>query len=318
VAELYDNAAGVSPLWVPPWPSIEPSQFTDEARSLYGDGSDARLLAGIMGHNLCLDIFGSPSAQESESGVTAHGEASVNLYEITGSSERLEMKVTLPLAQLSFERTMELHGRRVRVREAVQNLTAMDRPLAWTQHVTLGPPFLDAESTEFRARVDRSMVSETDPGEHSGLVANTEFDWPFAPRIDGETADLRRMQAPIPASAYTAHRANPEYEHIFFTAFSPRYELALSYVWRRREFPWLGIWEENCSRRWSPWMSRTVARGMEFGLSPVPETRREMLTRKSLFETPMYGWLAANAQLCAEYWIVMQTVDRVPDDVAWP
>ena len=48
----------------------------------YGGGSDARLLAGIMGHNLCLDIFGPPSDEEALAGLTAHGEGSVAAYEL--------------------------------------------------------------------------------------------------------------------------------------------------------------------------------------------------------------------------------------------
>ena len=34
----------------------------------YGGGVDASLLAGIMGHNLCLDIFGGPSDAEAAAG----------------------------------------------------------------------------------------------------------------------------------------------------------------------------------------------------------------------------------------------------------
>ena len=38
-------------------------------QAVYGTGSDARLLAGIMGHNLCLDIFGPPSDEEAQAGL---------------------------------------------------------------------------------------------------------------------------------------------------------------------------------------------------------------------------------------------------------
>ena len=68
-------------------------------------------------------------------------------------------RLTLPMAQLKFERSVQLHGQYVRIREVVENLSAMDRPLAWTQHVTLGPPFLDPATTQFRASMTRSVVS---------------------------------------------------------------------------------------------------------------------------------------------------------------
>jgi len=43
----------------------------------FGTGPDAKLLAGIMGHNLCLDLFGGPSPEEAEAGLTVHGEGSI-------------------------------------------------------------------------------------------------------------------------------------------------------------------------------------------------------------------------------------------------
>ena len=64
IAEVLHKNSGVSPLWIPHWPSIEPSQFDPARHPAFGDGADGRLLAGIMGHNLCLDIFGGPSQAE--------------------------------------------------------------------------------------------------------------------------------------------------------------------------------------------------------------------------------------------------------------
>jgi hypothetical protein len=58
IAEFRDKATGLSPLWLPPWPSLEPSAYAPGTHVEYGGGGDAVLLAGIMGHNLCLDIFG--------------------------------------------------------------------------------------------------------------------------------------------------------------------------------------------------------------------------------------------------------------------
>src|SRR2546426_8090586 len=82
IAEILDKRSGVNPLWIPPWPSIEPSTYDPEKHPEYGAGGDAKLLAGIMGHNLCLDIFGGPSDEESAAGVTPHPEGSVVAYEI--------------------------------------------------------------------------------------------------------------------------------------------------------------------------------------------------------------------------------------------
>ena len=105
---------------------------------------------------------------------------------VTESSNELHLRLTLPLAQLKLSRSLQLHGQNIRIHEVVENLSAMDRPLAWTQHVTLAPPFLDPATTQFRASLSRSLVSESDPGSDAYLKPGVEFTWPMAPRPDGE------------------------------------------------------------------------------------------------------------------------------------
>ena len=318
IAEVFDKRAGVSPLWIPHWPSMEPSEFEQRKPERYGTGDDAKLLAGIMGHNLCLDLFGGPSPDESAAGFTVHGEASVNQYDVTESQDELVTRLTLPLSQLGFSRSIQLHGENVRIHESVDNLTALDRPLAWTQHVTLGLPFLDPASTVFNASMTRSIAFDTDTGSDAYLSPRIEFTWPMAPRSGGGFADLRQMKNTAPASGFTTHLADPQREYAHFTAFSPQFHLAFGYVWKRADFPWLGIWEENCSRQASPWDGRTVTRGMEFGLSPFPETRREMIERNRLLDAPTYKWLPARGRLEAEYWISSKVAEAIPESLPRP
>lgn len=318
IAEVFDKRAGISPLWIPHWTSVEPSAFDREHPSPFGTGVDAKLLAGIMGHNLCLDLFGGPSPEEAAAGLTAHGEGSVNCYEIVEERGELVLQLTLPIAQLKFTRTIQLHGQHVRIQEAVESLAATDRPLAWTQHVTLSPPFLDPATTEFRASMTRSIVSESDPGFSAYLRPGAEFTWPMAPRVDNGEANLEQMNKTAPASGYTAHVADPQQVDAYFIAFSPVHKLAFAYIWKRADFPWMGIWEENCSRPGSPWDSCTVTRGMEFGVSPFPESRRAMVERGRLLDTPTFKWMPARGRLNAEYWITSQIADVIPESLNWP
>src|SRR4051794_4043147 len=108
VAEIFDKRSGINPLWTPPWASIEPSSYSRARHADYGDGSDAVLLAGIMGHNLCVDIFGGPSDAEGAAGLTPHGEASVVRYELGVSGSTMTMAATLPRASLRVEREITL------------------------------------------------------------------------------------------------------------------------------------------------------------------------------------------------------------------
>lgn len=313
IAEILDKRSGINPLWTPPWTSIEPSTYVRARHAEYGSGSDAMLLGGIMGHNLCVDTFGAPSVEEAAAGLTPHGEASVVRYELDVSGDAMSTRAWLPLAALRVERRLELRDRAVRIREIVENMTACDRPIGWTEHVTLGPPFLEKGVTEFRASATQSKVFEHTFGVHDYLRAGAVFDWPSAPRIDGGTTDLRRFTSAAASSAYTAHLMDQAREHAFFAAFLPRARLAFGYVWKRHDFPWLGIWEENHSRGHAPWNGTTLSCGMEFGASPMPESRREMIDRGRLFDAPTYRWIPAKSRVEVQYWAVIRDADAVPE-----
>ena len=156
IAAIVDQASGVNPLWQPPWPSIEPSAFDAKHEALYGSGADARLLAGIMGHNLCLDIFGGPSDAEAAAGLPPMAKPPLSAIGSKAPAGRRSLTATCPLAQMVVQRQVELQGRWLRVTESVENLAAIDRPIGWTQHVTMGPPFLERGRTEFRLPATRS------------------------------------------------------------------------------------------------------------------------------------------------------------------
>ena len=318
IAAIVDKASGINPLWQPPWPSIEPSTFGGAHQALYGTGADARLLAGIMGHNLCLDLFGGPSETEAAAGMPAHGEASVARYQIEGSLRDATMSARFPLAEIAVRRRLELNGRWLRVRESVENLGGTDRPIGWTQHVTLGPPFVERGRTAFRLSATRSKVYDGPFGPADDLEAGAEFAWPFAPLKDGGLRDLRPCTSAQISSAYTAHLLDPSIEHASFLAFSPSARLAIGYVWRRADFPWAGLWEENNSRTQTPWNGRTLTRAVEFGVSPFPESRREMVNRGQLFGERMFRWLPARTTLEAEDWAVLQPATDMPEKLAPP
>ena len=317
IAELLDKRTGINPLWIPPWPSLEPSAYDARRHAEYGGGADGRLLAGIMGHNWCLDIFGPPSDEELAAGLGPHGEASIAPYEIDAADRRLTMRARFPLAELAVERHLELHDRTVRLHEIVENVSSVDRPIGWTQHVTLGPPFLQKGVTQFRASATRSKVFEGAFGTADYLKPAALFDWPIAPRSNGGVTDLRVFTDAPSSSAYTAHLMDRQRD-AFFVAFKPDERCAFGYVWNPSDFPWLGIWEENRSRKHAPWNGKSLTRGFEFGVSPFPESRRRMVDRNMMFGTPTYRWLPAKSRLIVDYWAVVMECEIIPESLDRP
>jgi hypothetical protein len=316
IAALTDKTTKINPLWSPPWPSLEPSQYDRAKHPQYGDNAESKLLAGILGHNLCLDIFGGPSDAEAAAGMTVHGEASVAPYEIMIRGDTLTQSATLPQAQLRVTRSIQLPSR-VRIAtitETVENLSALDRPVAWTQHATLGPPFLEKGRTQFRATATKSKVIEQDfTGGKGYMKIGAEFDWPMVPCTDGGHEDLRVFTNRRVSGAFSTHLMDPARDDAWFFAWSPTHQLAFGYAWKQRDFPWLGIWEENYSRAQPPWNGVSLTRGMEFGASPFPETRRAMIERGSLFGVPGYKWVPARQSLTARYRMFLVPTETIPE-----
>ncbi|MBK5290533.1 MAG: hypothetical protein JJE04_02420 [Acidobacteriia bacterium] len=318
IASILHKPSATNPLWTPPWPSMEPSMFDRAKTTAYGHDAESKLLAGIMGHNLCLDVFGGPGKEEEAAGVTVHGEASVARYSITGGAGSLHMHAELKQPGLLLDRHIEMRGDVVAVTETVENLSSTDRPIAWTQHVTLGPPFLERGKTQFRAPGTRSKVIEFDFTEGKGLQkTGADFDWPHCPRKDGGSIDLRVYPAAEVSAGYTTHLMDPHREQAFFVAWSPAARLLFGYVWNRSDFPWLGRWEENHSRTNPPWNGNTMTCGMEFGASPMPETRRSMIERGSLFGVPGYRWLTARSKATVQYCAFARAATAIPQNVVW-
>jgi hypothetical protein len=318
IAELVHKPTGVNPLWTPHWSSIEPSTFDPTQHPEYGPQNEAQLLSGILGHNVCLDIFGGPSPEEEAAGIPVHGEAPVAQYEVSGGVDWIEMHATLPKAQLLFERRISLHAdsARIDIAESVENLTASDRPIGWTQHVTLGPPFLELGKTEFRLSATRSKVMNASFNDGKGpQEPNAEFDWPYCPLKSGKTADLRVFTAEPVSAGFTAHLMDPGLEHAWFATWSPTTRVLLGYVWQRQDFPWLARWEENHLRTQPPWNGTGLACGMEFGVSPFVESRRAMVNRGNLFGVPTFRWVSARSRVSVNYCAFVTIRDRIPERI---
>jgi hypothetical protein len=227
-------------------------------------------------------------------------------FDISAGQDHLTARAMLPVAQLAFERRIELAGRRVMIQETVENLSALDRPIAWTQHATLGPPFLERGITQFRTPATRSRT----------LTDQQDFMWPRLPEsAAGPARDLRVYTDAASSGGFTTHLMDPQQERAFAFAYSPNSQVLFGYVWQRSDFPWLGIWEENHSRTQPPWNGRTMTLGLEFGVSPFPESRRAMIDRHVLFDTPCYAWIPAKKKRTVHYYAAIGRAPSIPETV---
>lgn len=296
VAAIVDKAVPhVNPLWIQNRPTIDSDQFDPADHGhLYGTDAEARLISGLAGHNLCFPFWGSPSREEEAAGMTLHGETNILRWqEVESTSNRLKLQVTLPASAIHFQREIACSNHVVRFVETATNLSAWDRPVGWCEHVTLGPPFLEAAKTRIEASLTR--------GFRTGAEREPKFAWPKGYGIIPCT--LTSFSNRPHSDLVNSYLVSPDRESGYFVAWHPGYSLLIGYVFSRREFPWMNVWESNDSIR--------QTRGMEFSNTPIDGTMRELVKQSAIWNVPVYDWLSARGQLSKRY---AAFITKVPED----
>lgn len=324
VAALSFLDHGASPqvnvIWEAPWETREPGETSDEElASLYGGGGAARFLASYTGHCLCLDYFGGPSTDMQAKGAGLHGEAGVLEWNWNDAGQREAAcslgSVNLPLAGLTFEREIRLGNEEsvAYFRETVTNQNNAVHAFDWVQHVTFGPPLLKEDASVLIASADRGITFPFGYEGRAMLDSDRTFDWPCAPGVEATTTvDLRRPFSQPGKGFIAGVRLNPQREVEFVLAVNWQMKLGVVYLFRRHDFPWMTLWEENRARKDAPWNGKAQARGMEFGTCPLPLGRDETMRRGKVFDTPNECVLAAGETKHACY---LAALFDVPDGV---
>jgi hypothetical protein len=309
----------INPLWVPPWKSIEPTQYRAEKHAaVYGSSNEGKLLSGIAGHNICLDYFGPPSEEEAAQGLSTHGEAPSAKWQktklrATSQEVSLTLAVGLPVAGLRFSREIRLRrGESVAYfTETVANERKADHFFHWTQHVTLSPPFLGHDTSRISIPATKGKTGAGTYGGTEELAAGRNFHWPFAPLQSGGTIDLTRPFTRQGLGFIVSVLLNPRRPVQFIAALNEPHRLLVGYCFRHSDFPWVAIWEENQARTAVPWKGRCQTRGLEFGSTPFPVTRRQAFAVSPLFDTPTFSIVPAKGKTSVSY---LSFLAQVPED----
>jgi len=288
----------------------------------YGSIVEGKLLSGIAGHSICLDYFGSPSPQEAELGLSQHGEAPSSRWTIdhqsaNDSAARLRLKVRLPAAGLRFSREITVRrGESVAYfHETVRNERKVDHFFHWTQHVTLGPPFLCRGSATVAVSGSKALTSPDEYDEGKTLLApGTAFRWPRGPQSPKGTVDLSRPFSRKGSGYVAAVLLEPAREMGFIAVLNTQERVLFGYCFSQVDSPWVTVWEENRAIEAVPWKGTCQALGLEFGTTPMPVGRREnFLNGGPLFGTPTMTFIPARATKSVRY---IAFLANVPSDFA--
>lgn len=138
-----------------------------------------------------------------------------------------------------------------------------------------------------------------------------EFVWPEG--LERDKIDLRRVRNLEKVAGFVDHfLVDPGREYGFFAAFNPRFRLLFGYIFPRKDYAWLNIWEDLSPRQ--------LVRAMEFANTPIHKSARELVRTPEMFGTPTFEWLGGKENLLKRFWAFSA---RVPEnyhgvaDVRW-
>ena len=226
------------------------------------------------GHFLCLDRWGAPSAAELKNGMPFHGEAARVEWKTSGPGA---MSAQLPMAGLRVERTAQLDGAVLTVREKLTNQNRLGRIYNMVQHPTIAPPFLDAETF---------VDSNAGQGFAQSAPQEAPRPWPH-----GQNSDLRRLTTdPLPNVVSFVIEGDLGW----VTACSPTAGLMTGYCWKTSDYPWLNIWRDVKN-------GRPAARGLEFGTTGLHQPYPELVKRGSMLGRELFCHLDAGETVERSY-----------------
>jgi hypothetical protein len=297
-------------IWEPTWPTYDPVPSPpDEVLQRYGPKGVNLFLAAYTGHSLCLDSFGEASAAQIEAGLGLHGEAPVARWNVSKQDQlagpACRWDINLPAARLAFGRNIRLGDKEsvAYVEETVRNEDrGHEHAFDWVQHATFGPPLLKEGESKLIASAKRGITWPLGYEDASLLAGEREFVWPFAPYEGAErNADLQQPFSTRGRGFVAGVQLDPARTVEYIVAVNWKLRLGMGYCFRRQDFPWMTVWEENCARQGAPWNGKAQARGMEFGTTPLPLGRDANVLRGPLFDTPTCCVLPAAAEHTARY-----------------
>ena len=279
-------------------------------RLLLREGEPLSPLA-TMGHFLALDGFGTPSDEERAAGMPGHGEANRSPAKVIASNESgpvrsVTMQSWLPLAQETLTRTIEMvDGENVvYVTSELESALAIDRPVSWAEHATLGPPFLEPGKITVDMPATRCRVRAEKAGSTGKLAYLKDFDWPMAPLTKGGLVSLLSVPVGETSLDLASCLIDPARTYGFVTAFRADRQLLFGYVFRRSEYPWLMSWMNYSG-------DARAARGIEFSTQPFDVSHRETVGAHEMFGAPTYKWLPAKSKIRTRFLFFFT---RVPAD----
>lgn len=257
--------------------------------------------APFQGHFICLGRWGAPSEGEIKAGVPNHGQLANMLWRLEEANEQwIKMKVTSHLEGMQVNRTIEMDADNAifTVEESVKNINPLGRLYNMVQHPTLGRPFLNNSTiVDCNAEIGFDQYFSENP-------INYASKWPLGICHDLTTIDLRTPNKPY--NSVFSFIMNKSSKYGWITVYAPQFKIVFGYVWRRKDYPWLHLWQD-----WSG--NKIRYRGIEFGTAGIHKPFKEILAVSHLFGEKTFEYIDAGETVFRRY---LSFLTQVPEDFA--
>ncbi|MCD9023531.1 DUF4432 family protein [Cohnella silvisoli] len=219
---------------------------------------------------------GGPPSTSLGASFGQHGEVTNMPWEYTiveDTQDKVTVEFTVRTKKTPFilrKRLSLTSGRcALTIEETVENLSAVEIPVMWGQHIVFGHPFLNKNSyIEIAEAVD--VIPHDTPICSIGrrVQGNRTHRWPLAKSETGESVDLSVLP----------ERGTPSemlYLHNFmaglYKVVSPDKGISVAVQWDVSVFPYLWYWQEFGATTSYPWYGRHYNIGLE-PFSSMPTT----------------------------------------------
>ena len=247
--------------------------------------------APYQGHFLCLGRWGEPSTGEKNAGLPDHGQFANMLWEVNALSknEFIVMEANSLLEGLKINRQVYLDKLNplYLVKEKVVNINPLGRLFSMVQHPSLATPFLD----------NKIMVN---------CNATVGFDQFYYKEIKSNTIQWINQNDSLNNSNNIYSTSNREdivrsyivYDESTYgwiTAYSPSTNTLIGYLWPRKDYPWIHIWEHVKE-------GNLIYMGLEFGDTAIHQPFDEILnTTTTLFGEKTFGYIDSGESIEKKY-----------------
>ncbi|HNP22588.1 MAG TPA: hypothetical protein PKM63_13725 [Panacibacter sp.] len=226
--------------------------------------------APYQGHFACIGRWGEPSAGEIKAGLPNHGEAANILWQQEQMGKgNLSTQAVCKKEGLHVARTINLNKESAvfSVEETISNINNLGRLYNVVQHPTIAAPFLSGETIVNCNAAKGFEYRNAD--DHKKHLVN------FPTVRDDHEKPYNLSKPTLVYNSVFSFVVKQTDDFGWITAYSPVHHLLLGYVWPRKQYPWISLWQHFED-------GKIKYRGLEFGTTGIHQPVKNIVEKNLL------------------------------------